>query len=331
MLETFKLQSTTVVAPTYALTVNAGAGGTVTSTPAGINCPVSACSANFSSGASVTLFAVPASGYAFAGWSGACSGTGACTVAMSAAETVSATFNAVVTPATGYWWDPAQGGHGFVIQVQGTTMLVAGFLYAASGEATWVLSTGPMASSSQYSGALQSYSGGQTLTGPYNPMPLVIVNLGSITLNFSSSTAGTLTWPGGTIPIERFDFGPGGSETPQPAGTPQTGVWFNPAEGGRGFTLEIQGGSMYLAGYMYDANGNPVWYLATGNMTNSSLFQGQWAQFGNGTTLAGGYQPASVVNSDVGSVTLQFTSPTAGTLTLPNGRQIPLVPYSFGN
>ncbi|MFY0575346.1 cellulase family glycosylhydrolase [Cystobacter fuscus] len=78
----------------FTLTVTkAGTGsGTVTSSPAGIDCG-STCSANYSSGTSVTLTATAASGATFAGWSGACSGTGACTVSMTAARSVSATFN----------------------------------------------------------------------------------------------------------------------------------------------------------------------------------------------------------------------------------------------
>jgi endoglucanase len=78
----------------FALTLTkAGAGsGTVTSSPAGINCG-STCSANYSSGTSVTLTAAAASGSTFGGWSGACTGTAACTVSMTAARSVTATFN----------------------------------------------------------------------------------------------------------------------------------------------------------------------------------------------------------------------------------------------
>ena len=64
----------------------AGTGtGTVTSSPSGINCG-STCSATYSSGTSVTLTAAAASGSTFAGWSGACTGTGTCTVSMTAAR-----------------------------------------------------------------------------------------------------------------------------------------------------------------------------------------------------------------------------------------------------
>ncbi len=83
---------------TFALSVTlAGTGaGTVSSSPTGISCP-STCSANFNSGAVVTLTEVVGSGSTFAGWSGACTGTGTCSVTMSAAKSVTATFNATVT------------------------------------------------------------------------------------------------------------------------------------------------------------------------------------------------------------------------------------------
>jgi len=79
---------------TASLTVSrSGAGqGTVTSSPAGINCG-STCVAAFPSNSSVTLAASAVAGSVFAGWSGACAGTGSCVVDMSGAKSVTATFN----------------------------------------------------------------------------------------------------------------------------------------------------------------------------------------------------------------------------------------------
>ena len=78
----------------HSLTVSKlGTGsGTVTSNPAGINCGAT-CSGYFPSGTSVTLTATPAVGSTFAGWSGACTGTGTCTVTIDPAKSVTATFN----------------------------------------------------------------------------------------------------------------------------------------------------------------------------------------------------------------------------------------------
>jgi hypothetical protein len=79
------------------LNVNRTGSGTVTSSPSGITCG-DTCSAGFAPGTVVTLTAAPASGWVFAGWSGACSGTaGTCQVTMSAAKTVGARFAAVTT------------------------------------------------------------------------------------------------------------------------------------------------------------------------------------------------------------------------------------------
>ncbi|HYD40222.1 MAG TPA: glycoside hydrolase family 11 protein [Anaeromyxobacter sp.] len=84
---------------TYALSVTkSGTGsGTVTSNTGGINCG-STCSANISSGTAVTLTATPSSGSTFGGWSGACTGTGSCIVTMTAARSVTATFNGTTPP-----------------------------------------------------------------------------------------------------------------------------------------------------------------------------------------------------------------------------------------
>lgn len=68
--------------------------GSVQSQPAGINCDTN-CSAPFATNTVVTLTPTPATGQVFAAWGGACTGAGAtCTVTMSQARTVSATFAA---------------------------------------------------------------------------------------------------------------------------------------------------------------------------------------------------------------------------------------------
>jgi hypothetical protein len=70
--------------------------GTVTSNPAGIDCG-NACSSSFTTGATVTLTAMPAMGSVFDGWTGACSGTVTCTVTMDAARSVTAAFRSAGT------------------------------------------------------------------------------------------------------------------------------------------------------------------------------------------------------------------------------------------
>src|SRR5438093_518215 len=91
--------------PAPTLTVQRIGSGTVTSNPAGIACG-SDCTESYAPGTAVTLMAAPAAGSAFGGWSGACSGTGTCSVTLSASTSVTASFVgglsvAITAPANG--------------------------------------------------------------------------------------------------------------------------------------------------------------------------------------------------------------------------------------
>ncbi len=79
----------------YALSVTrAGSGsGSVASSPAGIDCGAD-CTEAYDHGTAVTLTATPSVGSTFVGWSGGgCTGTGACTVTLTAVTSVTATFS----------------------------------------------------------------------------------------------------------------------------------------------------------------------------------------------------------------------------------------------
>jgi hypothetical protein len=85
---------TLIPSGSHTLTVlKAGDGsGTVSSTPAGIDCG-SDCTEDFTAGTVVTLTANVDAASTFSGWSGACSGTGDCVVTMDGAKSVTATFD----------------------------------------------------------------------------------------------------------------------------------------------------------------------------------------------------------------------------------------------
>ncbi len=92
---------TAVQSGNYQLSVTNGgtASGTVTSSPAGINCP-STCSAMFPANTQVTLTetpGAPSTFSTFAGWSGACTSAAAtCAVTLNANQTVTATFSPAI-------------------------------------------------------------------------------------------------------------------------------------------------------------------------------------------------------------------------------------------
>jgi hypothetical protein len=94
-LDFLQLQAYVVCTSASPLSVNAAGtgGGTVSSSDGLISCP-GTCAAIYNRGASVTLTATPAAGSIFSGWNG-CDTVDAmtCTVTMSAARSVTATFD----------------------------------------------------------------------------------------------------------------------------------------------------------------------------------------------------------------------------------------------
>jgi hypothetical protein len=86
-----QLQCPAALGAQFPLTVTVAGNGTVTSTPAGINCGGD-CDELYNQGAMVTLTQTPMAGSTFGMWTGNCTGMGTCTVTMDAAKTVTATF-----------------------------------------------------------------------------------------------------------------------------------------------------------------------------------------------------------------------------------------------
>ena len=86
-----RIQSLLAATPVYTLTVGkTGSGtGTVTSSPAGIDCGGD-CSEDYSAGTLIQLTAAPGAGSTFGGWGGACAGTGPCTLTLSGNTLVTA-------------------------------------------------------------------------------------------------------------------------------------------------------------------------------------------------------------------------------------------------
>jgi hypothetical protein len=82
---------------TFRLSASLLGNGTLTGTPAGLNCPTD-CTQDYAAGTPVTLTPRAGSGARFVSWGGACRGQGStCVVTLTAIKNVTATFQAVLT------------------------------------------------------------------------------------------------------------------------------------------------------------------------------------------------------------------------------------------
>lgn len=112
---------------------------------------------------------------------------------------------ATTMPESGWWWNAAESGRGFNLEIQNNTLFLATFIYDDSGTATWYTAAGPMTNATQFTAKLLKFQGGQCLTCPYRA-PTNTGDAGDITINFTSANTATVTWAGGATNIQRFDF-----------------------------------------------------------------------------------------------------------------------------
>ncbi|MFO1304723.1 MAG: hypothetical protein U1F54_13405 [Burkholderiales bacterium] len=212
-------------------------------------------------------------------------------------------------PEVGWWWNPSESGRGFFVESLNGIIYIAGYFYESDGRATWLVAGGPNSDSYSYQGRLLAFGNGQTLAGDYRP-PSAPADAGPVSITFSDDTHGTIVWPGGTIPIVRHRFGGDEGES-----TAEPGWWWNDAESGRGYSIEVQGDKLFMVAFMYDAAGHPVWYFSAGAMSTPTTYAGSWLQFSGGQTQGGPYRPPGdpVV---VGQVGIEFTGADQATLSL---------------
>jgi hypothetical protein len=184
--------------PGYTLSISNSGNGTITSAPSGINCG-STCNAVFNDGSTVSLTATPANGYSFAGWSGACSGTGACSVTMNTAQIVSAAF--MQDPPPPFALTVSSSGNGTV--TSGDGMINCGSTCSANyTQGTQVNLTATPASGFGFAGWGGACSGigacsvtmnaAQSVSASFTPLP-------TYTLAVSNAGGGTVSTATGTI------------------------------------------------------------------------------------------------------------------------------------
>ena len=108
---------------------------------------------------------------------------------------------------------------------------------------------------------------------------------------------------------------------------PDSGWYFNADEPGRGFNIEIQGDTLFMAGFVYDTNGNPIWVISSGPMGSDAVYMGPAFQTANGQPLGGAYRSPSTV--PFGTATAVFPTTMTANITV-NGYSFTVTREQFG-
>lgn len=252
----------------------------------------------------------------------------------------------LATPEVGWWWEPANGGTGFSIECSSSNgrCFIGDFTYNTAGQAVWYVTSCALTTSNTCTGPIDEYRNGISLGGAYQAPTATPGAGGTMTVAFTSSTTATVTVTGRpSFSIQRYAIN-GTSISAPPAFAPQAGWWWSADEGGRGWFVETQNsvvqsgttyGQAFVAGYMYETTGRPVWYIAQGLYTSVGtfggsipLFEATLTEFSGGPPLSGGAGTGLVVAGGRGMATIQFTSATTGSIRLPNGRSVAITRFA---
>jgi hypothetical protein len=108
-------------------------------------------------------------------------------------------------------------------------------------------------------------------------------------------------------------------------------MWWNPAESGTGYNIQVQHGTLVASMFAYAENGEPMWYLIVGNMANVGAGIATTAtldRYRGGQCASCLYRTPSMMGNE-GTVTITFSSPTAATVQLTGGRVTQIQPYAW--
>lgn len=117
--------------------------------------------------------------------------------------------------------------------------------------------------------------------------------------------------------------------------TPESGWWWNPAEGGRGFSIEIQDNYLFMAVYTYDAvetDGvrRPIWYSSVGQLTDDDVYEGTLLLLEDGQCLGCEHDGQPPINdSESLSIRIEFSTRTTAEATIDGDVVIPLERFQF--
>jgi hypothetical protein len=223
-------------------------------------------------------------------------------------------------PVSGLWWKADESGWGIYFSHRQYNVFAAWYTYDASGNAKWYVASNcgvmtPYDLFMECGGTLYEVSGPPFPGGTFDPAAVRASAVGTLSVLFRDANEAMLWYTVNgqtrTFVIVRQVFASGISLPT----VNYTDLWWNPSESGWGAAITHQYGVMFLAWFVYDESGKPVWYVATNCSVNAAgdgcagtLFRTTGPPFGPT------FDPARVQAVPVGTASLSFSDPNNGTL-----------------
>ncbi|CAN5265177.1 hypothetical protein BH11PSE11_BH11PSE11_38780 [soil metagenome] len=224
------------------------------------------------------------------------------------------TVDTSTAPLTGLWWNQNESGWGISLTQQGPIVFVAWYTYDQSGNPKWYVMSSCTLSGNACTGSIYAVTGGTAPALPWNGSSRIVGTVGTGTFTFTDNNTGTFNYSingiSGQKVVTRQMFASGAVA---PA-TNYSGLWWNANESGWGVALTQQYGVIFATLYVYDANGNPVWYVASNCAVVSSGCTGDLYQVNGGSAPTTTWAGENRLVTKVGTISLAFTSGSNGTM-----------------
>lgn len=110
--------------------------------------------------------------------------------------------------------------------------------------------------------------------------------------------------------------------------SPESGWWWNPDASGSGYNIEIQDNVLAVSTYVFDAAGNPIYYISAGLMANDKSYSGSLDLVTGGQCIGCPYKAPT--RTPVGIIKVDFADETNGRLVINNGLPIPIQRLAYG-
>jgi hypothetical protein len=221
---------------------------------------------------------------------------------------------------SGLWYKESESGWGIHFTQRRNVLFAAWYTYDDTGKPKWYVADscamppGVTGTVGTCTGTLYEVTGPPFFGTAFQAAPVRGVPTGSLQVAFSDANHASMSYTAAgqsrTVSITRQIFRASGA----PPAIDYTDLWYQPSASGWGLAVSHQFGTMFLAWFVYEAQGKPTWYVVSncevsGNGCTGTVYRTSGPPFGPT------FDPNAVHGDPVGNANLGFTDSNNGFLT----------------